>query len=182
MIEEAKKGLEEAGCVVDVFQAPELLSEDVLAKMGAPPKNDDALLDHTATAKLPEYDGFVFGIPTRFGMMGFQMKAVFDGMGGVSHDHDSYHIYHIHHELSNFMPMPIPIILILLQLNRYYYTIIYFYIIYPALDDRRYDRQARHRHFFHWYPERWPGNHCPYHCDPAHPPRHDFRAYWLLFP
>ena len=38
MVDEAKKGLEEAGCTVDLFQAPELLSEDVLGKMGAPPK------------------------------------------------------------------------------------------------------------------------------------------------
>jgi multimeric flavodoxin WrbA len=48
--------------------------------MGAPPKSSDPVID---PHDLPNYDGFLFGIPTRFGMMPAQMKAVFDATGGL---------------------------------------------------------------------------------------------------
>ncbi|CAK9017422.1 unnamed protein product [Durusdinium trenchii] len=82
MAEEIKKGLEKAGISVDVFQVPETLDDEVLAKMGAPPKNFAVpTLDYEMVGKLHEYDGFVFGIPTRFGVMSAQMKAFFDMTG-----------------------------------------------------------------------------------------------------
>lgn len=44
-------------------QVPETLSEEVLAKLHAPPKDADVpIID---VAKLPEFDGFIFGFPTR---------------------------------------------------------------------------------------------------------------------
>ncbi|CAK9009194.1 unnamed protein product [Durusdinium trenchii] len=50
--------------------------------MGAPPKNADIpTLDFEMVGKLNEYDGFMFGIPTRFGVMSAQMKAFFDMTG-----------------------------------------------------------------------------------------------------
>jgi NAD(P)H dehydrogenase (quinone) len=51
--------------------------------MGAPAKPDDPVMDFAAVEKLPEYDGFIFGVPTRFGNMASQMKAFFDMTGGI---------------------------------------------------------------------------------------------------
>eukprot|EP00913_Durusdinium_trenchii_P002755 g2548.t1 len=80
--QEIKKGMEKAGISVDVFQVPETLDDEVLSKMGAPPKNSTIpTLDAEMVGKLNEYDGFVFGIPTRFGVMSAQMKAFFDMTG-----------------------------------------------------------------------------------------------------
>ena len=70
-------GVKEAGMEVDVFQCPELLPKDVLEKMGAPAQDESVpLMDHAAIATLPEYDGFAFGIPTRFGAAPFQVKTL----------------------------------------------------------------------------------------------------------
>ncbi len=43
---------------------PEILPAEVLEKMHAPPKSDDPIA--TADA-LKNYDGIIFGVPTRFG-------------------------------------------------------------------------------------------------------------------
>jgi NAD(P)H dehydrogenase (quinone) len=65
---------------VTFLRAPETLPDEVLAKMHAPPKPDDA----EATAdKLTEYDGIMFGMPTRFGMACAQMKALMDSTGAL---------------------------------------------------------------------------------------------------
>lgn len=83
MAQEIKKGLEKGGVSVDMFQVPETLPDDALSKMGAPPKNAEVpTLDFQMVSKLNEYDGFIFGIPTRFGVMCAQMKAFFDMTGG----------------------------------------------------------------------------------------------------
>lgn len=50
--------------------------------MHAPPKSDDAVITHERLPELLEYDGILFGVPTRFGMMAAQMKAFFDMTGG----------------------------------------------------------------------------------------------------
>jgi len=72
-----------AGVDVDVYQAPETLPAEVLEKMGAPGKPEDPVMDFATVNKLPEYDGLMFGLPTRFGMMAAQMKAFFDMTGGL---------------------------------------------------------------------------------------------------
>ena len=77
------RGLESVGVNVDLFQVPETLPAEVLSKMGAPEKAGDMLLDFPFLGKLPEYDGLMFGMPTRFGMMATQMKAAFDATGGL---------------------------------------------------------------------------------------------------
>ncbi|KAH6792835.1 Quinone reductase family protein [Perilla frutescens var. hirtella] len=81
LAEEIKKGAESVeGVEAKLWQVPETLSGDILGKMGAPPKNDVAVI---TPDELPEADGIVFGFPTRFGMMAAQFKAFFDATGGL---------------------------------------------------------------------------------------------------
>ena len=75
-----KKGLEEAGIEATLLRVPETLPDDVLAKMHAPPKPDD---EEATADKLTEFDGFLFGLPTRYGMAPAQMKAFIDSTGGL---------------------------------------------------------------------------------------------------
>ncbi|KAI7900869.1 NAD(P)H:quinone oxidoreductase, type IV [Cokeromyces recurvatus] len=75
---EIQKGLESQGINVKMFQVPETLSEEILQKMHAPPKPNIPIMtvDH-----LTEPDGILFGIPTRFGTMPAQLKALLDATG-----------------------------------------------------------------------------------------------------
>ncbi|KAF1883017.1 hypothetical protein Lal_00003199 [Lupinus albus] len=59
---------------------PETLPNEVLGKMSAPPKSDVPVITPN---ELSEADGFVFGFPTRFGMMSAQFKAFLDATGGL---------------------------------------------------------------------------------------------------
>ena len=61
-------------------QVPETLPEEVLGKMGAPPKTDAPFITPDELAKA---DGVLFGFPTRFGMMAAQFKAFMDATGGL---------------------------------------------------------------------------------------------------
>lgn len=61
-------------------QVPETLPEEALGKMGAPPKSESPIITPN---ELTEADGFVFGFPTRFGMMAAQFKAFLDATGGL---------------------------------------------------------------------------------------------------
>lgn len=61
-------------------QVPETLSDEILGKLGAPPKSDVPII---SPHDLPEADGFIFGFPTRFGMMAAQFKAFLDATGGL---------------------------------------------------------------------------------------------------
>lgn len=63
-----------------MVQVPETLSEEVLAKMSAPPKSDVPII---TPQELAEADGFVFGFPTRFGILSAQFKAFLDATGGL---------------------------------------------------------------------------------------------------
>lgn len=77
---EIKKGIEEAGGSVDIYQIAETLPDTVLEKMHAPPKSSDPI----ATAEtLTQYDAFLFGIPTRFGNFPAQWKTFWDRTGGL---------------------------------------------------------------------------------------------------
>ena len=80
MAQSVAKGIEAAGGSPVVLQVAETLSPEILGKMGAPPKPDVPVVDPFT---VDQYDGFVFGIPTRFGMMSAQMKAFFDATGGL---------------------------------------------------------------------------------------------------
>jgi multimeric flavodoxin WrbA len=72
MTESVKKGIEAAGATCDIFRVPETLPEDVLAKMGAPPKKDDPII---TPDQLVDYDGFIFGCSGRYGTFPAQMKV-----------------------------------------------------------------------------------------------------------
>ncbi|CAL5095663.1 unnamed protein product [Urochloa decumbens] len=81
LAEEIKKGAASVeGVEVKIFQVPETLPEEVLGKMGAPPKTEAPVI---TPQELAEADGILFGFPTRFGMMAAQMKAFFDATGGL---------------------------------------------------------------------------------------------------
>ncbi|VAH20781.1 unnamed protein product [Triticum turgidum subsp. durum] len=81
LADEIKKGASSVeGVEVKVWQVPEILNEEVLGKMGAPPKTDVPVI---SPQELAEADGVLFGFPTRFGMMAAQMKAFFDATGGL---------------------------------------------------------------------------------------------------
>ncbi|XP_061369566.1 NAD(P)H dehydrogenase (quinone) FQR1-like [Gastrolobium bilobum] len=68
------------GVEAKLWQVPETLSIEELGKLRAPPKSDVPIITPN---KLPEADGFVFGFPTRFGMMAAQFKAFLDTTGGL---------------------------------------------------------------------------------------------------
>ncbi|KAF8239973.1 NADH-quinone oxidoreductase [Tricholoma matsutake] len=80
MAEAVKAGIVAAGGQADILQVPETLPQEVLTLMHAPAKPDYPVL---TLDKFTTYDGFVFGIPTRYGMMPAQWKAFWDSTGGL---------------------------------------------------------------------------------------------------
>lgn len=62
-----------------MYRVPETLSDEILGKMHAPPK-DDSVPEITA-GELTSADGILFGFPTRYGAMAAQMKSFFDSTG-----------------------------------------------------------------------------------------------------
>jgi NAD(P)H dehydrogenase (quinone) len=69
---------------VKLFQVPETLPDDILAKMGA--TEAKKRFAHIATAAIDDLagaDAVIFGVPTRFGMMSAQMRAFLDATGGL---------------------------------------------------------------------------------------------------
>ncbi|KAI5386365.1 hypothetical protein KIW84_072770 [Lathyrus oleraceus] len=81
LAEEIKKGAASVeGVEAKLWQVPETLPEDVLGKMGAPPKSDVPIITPN---ELTEADGLLLGFPTRFGMMASQFKAFLDATGGL---------------------------------------------------------------------------------------------------
>ncbi|CAF1028756.1 unnamed protein product [Brachionus calyciflorus] len=76
---EVCKGLEKAGVNAKLFQIAETLPQEVLEKMGAPPKAAD--IPVITVDKLAEADGYLFGIPTYFGTVPAQVKTFFDQCG-----------------------------------------------------------------------------------------------------
>jgi len=69
---------------VDIFQVPELVSDEILEKSGA--KDAKKALAHVPVAKpemLGDYDAIIFGTPTRFGNMTAQMRNFLDQTGGL---------------------------------------------------------------------------------------------------
>lgn len=64
------------GVEATLWQVPETLSNVIMQKMKAPPKADDVPV--IQPEQLLEADGFIFGFPSRFGVMAAQFKAFFD--------------------------------------------------------------------------------------------------------
>ncbi|KAF8189531.1 flavoprotein WrbA [Mycena galopus ATCC 62051] len=80
MAEAVKKGIEEAGGSATLFQVPETLPQEVLAKMHAPAKPAFPII---TPEELATYDAFLMGIPTRYGNYPAQWKAFWDSTGGL---------------------------------------------------------------------------------------------------
>ncbi|KAI3405955.1 hypothetical protein KGF56_001174 [Candida oxycetoniae] len=80
LAEEEKKGIEQAGGQVDIYQVPETLSDDVLKLLHAPQKPNYPI---ATPETLTKYDAFLFGIPTRFGNYPAQFKSFWDATGGL---------------------------------------------------------------------------------------------------
>ncbi|KAK5158096.1 Minor allergen Alt a 7 [Oleoguttula sp. CCFEE 6159] len=80
LAEAEAEGIRAAGGQCTIYQVPETLPEDVLAKMHAPPKSTQYEVLHDP-AVLEQYDGFLFGIPTRYGNYPAQFKAFWDKTG-----------------------------------------------------------------------------------------------------
>lgn len=78
LAEVQKIGIETAGGTATIFQVAETLPTEVLAKFGAPPKPDYPIATNETLA---EYDGYLFGIASRFGAYPAQFKAFFDATG-----------------------------------------------------------------------------------------------------
>ncbi|KAK5113057.1 Minor allergen Alt a 7 [Meristemomyces frigidus] len=75
------KGIQAAGGTADLYQVEETLPQEVLTKMHAP--GQDTSVTKLADPKtLEQYDGILFGIPTRYGNFPAQFKAFWDKTGG----------------------------------------------------------------------------------------------------
>ncbi|MCJ1342465.1 Minor allergen Alt a 7 [Peltigera leucophlebia] len=79
LAEAEQKGIEAAGGTADLYQVRETLPQEVLTKMHAPPQNPD--IPFATPDILEAYDGFLFGIPTRYGNFPAQWKAFWDSTG-----------------------------------------------------------------------------------------------------
>lgn len=81
MAKAAAEGVRAAGAEVTIKRVAELVPDEVAKKSGY--KLDQEAPVITDPSELAEYDGFVFGVPTRFGNMPAQMKNFFDQTGGL---------------------------------------------------------------------------------------------------
>ncbi|KAF3932444.1 hypothetical protein ABW19_dt0201449 [Dactylella cylindrospora] len=80
LAEKVLEGVKEAGGEATIYQVPETLSDEVLAKLHAPPKPSYPVI---TAAELAGFDAFLFGIPTRYGNFPGQWKAFIDTTGGL---------------------------------------------------------------------------------------------------
>ncbi|KAI5117841.1 hypothetical protein M0805_008113 [Coniferiporia weirii] len=80
MAESVKAGVESAGGVVTIYQIPETLAPEALAKLYAAPKPDYPVIE---PEELENFDAYLFGIPTRYGNFPGQWKAFWDRTGGL---------------------------------------------------------------------------------------------------
>ncbi|KAL1794599.1 hypothetical protein ACET3X_006415 [Alternaria dauci] len=74
------KGIQEAGGDAKLFQVAETLPQEVLTKMHAPPKESSVPVLEDPSV-LEEFDGILFGIPTRYGNFPAQFKTFWDKTG-----------------------------------------------------------------------------------------------------
>ena len=78
MAKAAAKGAAEAGATVTIKRVPELVPEDV-AKAAHYKLDQEAAI--AEPLELADYDGIIFGVSTRYGMMSAQMKNFLDQTG-----------------------------------------------------------------------------------------------------
>ncbi|KAG9050934.1 hypothetical protein FS837_001108 [Tulasnella sp. UAMH 9824] len=80
LAETARDTAKAEGADVEIYQVPETLSDEILAKMHAPAKANHPVI---TTEKLTEFDGYIFVIPTRYGRAVGQFSSFFDATGGL---------------------------------------------------------------------------------------------------
>ncbi|PVG04150.1 NAD(P)H:quinone oxidoreductase, type IV [Serendipita vermifera] len=80
LVHAAAEGAKAKGAQVSIYRFPETLSDEVLAKMGAAPKEDHPAISPN---DLKDYDGYIFCFPTRYGRAVAQVSAFFDMTGGL---------------------------------------------------------------------------------------------------
>jgi len=80
LAEAEKAGIESAGGQATIYQIPETLPQEILAKMHAPAKPDYEII---TPDKLATFDAFLLGIPTRYGNFPAQWKAFWDATGHI---------------------------------------------------------------------------------------------------
>jgi len=76
----AAEGARGAGADVTIMRVPELVPEDV-AKASGYKMDQEAPI--ATPADLEQFDGFIFGVSTRYGMMASQFKNFLDQTGGL---------------------------------------------------------------------------------------------------
>lgn len=82
MVQAAAEGARNAGADVEIKRVPELLSDDIIAAMGAADAQKQlAEIPVAAPEDLEQADGIIFGVPTRFGNMVGQMRMFLDSTG-----------------------------------------------------------------------------------------------------
>lgn len=80
MAQAVAAGARDAGAEVAVKRVPELVPAEIAAKSGF---KLDQPAPIATVPELPDYDGIIFGTPTRFGMMCAQMRNFLDQTGGL---------------------------------------------------------------------------------------------------
>jgi len=81
MAEAVAEGVREAGHEAAIRRVPETAPEEIVKNFGFQHNEDHAVIE--GPDALGEYDGVVFGAPTRFGRMPSQMASFLDTCGGV---------------------------------------------------------------------------------------------------
>ena len=81
MTESVVAGIKEAGGNPDVYQIKETLPQSALQQLHAKPHDES--IPFITPEKLVEYDGFMMGIPTRFGNYPAQWKTFWDSCAGL---------------------------------------------------------------------------------------------------
>jgi NAD(P)H dehydrogenase (quinone) len=78
------EGVKETGTEAFLYRVPELLSDEIIEKMGAASfQNEFKKLPVITPYEMINGDAFIFGTPTRFGNMCAQMRAFFDASGAI---------------------------------------------------------------------------------------------------
>jgi len=81
MADAVAEGARQAGHECDVLRVPETAPAEVAKTAGFVADESHPLIG--GVGELPQYDGIVFGAPTRFGRMPSQMAAFLDQAGGL---------------------------------------------------------------------------------------------------
>jgi len=84
MAKAAVEGIKEAGATPELLRVAETLPPEVLKMMGALEAQKTFAGEKEATfEEFGDYDGYVFAVPTRFGVVPAQFKAFLDASGQV---------------------------------------------------------------------------------------------------